>query len=133
MICIRTVYGGVHHTPLGRIFLFHARYLHSWKNSVGPQKVGFGNIPPRAFRIRIARYWHPLGCGAIELGKQPQGCVVVWFTPPYTVPCWQLLVQHGVYIGKTEKYIWFILRITIRKYFRLAHKRKLNYPGLYSK
>ena len=40
------------------------------------QKVGVGIISPKAFRRRIVRYWHPLGCRAIGLGKPPQGEVI---------------------------------------------------------
>ena len=67
-------YDGVHHTPLGRCF--HARYLHSSWTSAGAKNVGVGNISPRAFRRRIVRYWNPLGCRAIDLGKPPQGGVI---------------------------------------------------------
>ena len=64
---------------------FPARYLHSWDNSVGAKKVGAGNISPRAFRRRIVRSSHPLGCRAIELGKSPEEGVIMWHTPSYTV------------------------------------------------
>ena len=45
------------------------RHRHSW-NSAGAKKVGVGNISRRAWYI--VRYWHPLGCGAVELGQPPQ-------------------------------------------------------------
>ena len=54
------------HTPLGRFSMLDI-------STVGivsvPKKVGVGNVSPRAFRRRIVRYWHTLGCRAIELGK----------------------------------------------------------------
>ena len=56
--------------------IFHARYLHTWNHSVGANKVGVGKVSPRAFRRRIARYRHPLGCRAIELEKTPQGGMI---------------------------------------------------------
>ena len=62
-----TVYDGVYHPPPGR---FHGRYLHS-SDRVGAKKVGIGSISPRAFRRRVVRYWHPVGCRAIKLGKWP--------------------------------------------------------------
>ena len=31
-------------------------------DSVGAKKVGDVNFSPRAFRARIVRYWHSLGC-----------------------------------------------------------------------
>ena len=71
------------HTP-GSIF--HGRYLHTW-NSIGAEKVGVENLSRRAFRRRIVRYWHPLGCRAIELGKPLQGVLytveeeLVWVVP----------------------------------------------------
>ena len=57
--------------PLGRFF--RARYLHSW-NGVGAKT---GSALERSRRelsedLSIVRYWHPLGCPAIELGK-PRG------------------------------------------------------------
>ena len=68
------VYAGVlSHLPRP---IFHARYLHSWKCSVGANKVGVVNISPRAFRRRIVRFWYLPACGAIELGKTPQGGVI---------------------------------------------------------
>ena len=47
-------------------------------STVGKVSVARGSISLRAFRRRAdsVRYWHPLGCQAIELGKPPQGCVV---------------------------------------------------------
>ena len=35
-------------------------------------------MSPRSFSedFRIVRYWHPLGCPAIELEKSPQGGVI---------------------------------------------------------
>ena len=38
--------------------------------------MGVGNVSPRAFRIRTVRYWHPLGCRAIEHGTPLQGGVM---------------------------------------------------------
>ena len=54
---------------------FHGRYLHSRdiKTVSMPKKVGVRNSSPRDFRSRIVRYWHPLGCRAIELGKPAPG------------------------------------------------------------
>ena len=46
------------------------------EDSVGAKKIGVGNFSAGAFRRRIVRFWHPLGCRAIELGKQPQGGVI---------------------------------------------------------
>ena len=61
----------IYHTPLGRFSMLDI------STAVGivsvPKEIGVGNISPRAFRRRIVRYWHPLGCRAIELGKPPQG------------------------------------------------------------
>ena len=57
--------------------IFHARFFHSWC-STGAEKYGVAKISPRAFRRRIdsIRYWHPLGCRAIELANPPhQGSV----------------------------------------------------------
>ena len=80
-----TVYCVQYITPHPPGSIFYGRYVHSswnsWNswNSVGASKVGVGNIPLRAFRSRIARYWHcwhPLGCRAIELGRPPQGCLI---------------------------------------------------------
>ena len=57
--------------------IFHAQYLHSssW-NCADAKKVCVANNLARAFRRRVARYWHywhPLGCRVLELGKTPQG------------------------------------------------------------
>ena len=69
--------------------IFRGRYLHSW-DGAGAKKLGVGNISPSAFRKRIVRYWHPLGCRAIELGKPPpQGGVI------YTVVYKTLLHIQG--------------------------------------
>ena len=49
----------------------------SWNSRAGAEKVGGGNVSPRASRRRTVRYRHPLGCRAIELGKKrPQGGVI---------------------------------------------------------
>ena len=61
---------------------FHARYLHG-RNSADAEKVSIGNISPGASRRRIVRYWHPLGCRAIELGRPPQGGYDI-HAPSYT-------------------------------------------------
>ena len=47
--------------------MVYARYLHS-RISAGAKKVGAGHISPRAFRTHIVRFWHLLGCRAIEIG-----------------------------------------------------------------
>ena len=65
-------YDGVYHT---RRPIFHGRCLHG-VNNVGAKKVGVGSVSPTAFRRRIVPHWHPLGCGAIELGKPSQGCAI---------------------------------------------------------
>ena len=65
--------------------IFHARYLHSC-NSVGAEKVGVVNISWRAFRRRVVRYWHPLRCRAVELGKPPQECVIYTVLHGYLLP-----------------------------------------------
>ena len=71
-------------TPLGRFF--RGRYLQS-RNSAGATKLGVGNISPRGFRRHIVRHWHPLGCGAIELGKPPpQGGVITTVLRPTGLP-----------------------------------------------
>lgn len=79
------VYDVVYHNPPGPIF--HGWYIRSW-TSVGAKQVGVGNISPGAFRGRIARWWRPLGCRAIDLGKKtPQRGVVYTVVPlSYTVP-----------------------------------------------
>ena len=58
-----------------------------------PKKVGVGKISPSAFRRRIVREWHPLGCRAIELGKPPQEGVI--YTMSYTVArvLWEALIM----------------------------------------
>ena len=66
------------HTP-GPIFMVDI----STVGIVSAKTVGVGNISPRPWRKRIVRYWHPLGCRAIGLGKPPQGCVT--YTIGYTV------------------------------------------------
>ena len=38
-----------------------------------PKSSALESISPRAFRRRVVRCWHPLGCRAIELGKPPPG------------------------------------------------------------
>ena len=53
----------------------------------GDKKVGDGNISPTAFRRRIVRYWHPLGCRAIELEKPSYGGVM--YTVVYGYPITQ--------------------------------------------
>ena len=40
--------------------------------TAGAKTIGVKRISPRASRKKFGRYWHPLGCRAIELGKQPQ-------------------------------------------------------------
>ena len=55
--------------------IFHDRYLDS-RNSAYGEKLGVGNISPRALRRRIGRYWHLLGYREIEPGKPPQGIVI---------------------------------------------------------
>ena len=80
---------GVRHVPLGRFSTVDI-------STVGivsvPKNVGFGSISPKAFRRRMVRYWHPLGCRAIELEKPPKGGVI------YAVRrIWQL--TRGVYSG----------------------------------
>ena len=61
------------HTP-GRFSMLG--YLHGRNSATGAKKkVGVGNTLSRAIRRRIVRYWHPLGCRAMEPGKPPQGCV----------------------------------------------------------
>ena len=53
--------------------MFYARYLHSWIR-VGAIKESVGNISCReSFPKTHVRYWHPLGCRAIELEKPLQG------------------------------------------------------------
>ena len=47
--------------------------------SVPKKKVGDGNTLPRAFRRRIVRCWHPLGCRALEIGKTArEWCGLFW-------------------------------------------------------
>ena len=55
--------------------IFHAGYLYSW-NSGGAKEVVVENVSPGALRRRIIRYWHPLGCRALDLCKPPQGCEI---------------------------------------------------------
>ena len=73
--------GPIYHTRLGRFSMVDVI------STVGivpvPTKVGAGNISPRAFRRRTVRYWHPLGCRGIDLGKPPQGGVI--YCTQYTV------------------------------------------------
>ena len=56
----------VYHTPLCRLSMVDTS---SAAIVSVPKKVGVGNMP-RYFRRRNARYWRPLGCRAIELGKK---------------------------------------------------------------
>ena len=52
----------------------HGRYHHT-STIAGIKQINIGKISPRAFRRRIVRCWHPLGCRANELGKNaPGGC-----------------------------------------------------------
>ena len=63
--------------------IFHARYIHSW-NTGSSKKVGVRKILSRAFWRRIVRYWQPLGCRPVEVGKPPLGgvtCIVAYGTP----------------------------------------------------
>ena len=46
-----------------------------------PKMVGGGNVSPGAFRRRVVRYWHPLGCRAIELGRPPREGVMYTVVP----------------------------------------------------
>ena len=58
-VCRRSVYGSC--------FLFTTYYLNS--------------VSPGAFRRRVARCWHTLGCRAIELAKPPQEGVIYYVIP----------------------------------------------------
>ena len=62
----RTVlpYTTEHITPVPGL-VFHDRHLPSW-NSVDAKNVGVANISLRALWKRIVRYWHRLGCRAID-------------------------------------------------------------------
>ena len=78
-----TVYDdGVYHTTSGGRFFMIDISVDSW-SGVGAQTVGVvvGNVSPWAFWRRIVRYWHPLGCRAIEPRNPPQAGVM------YTVLC----------------------------------------------
>ena len=55
--------------------IFHGRNLHSW-NSTGANKAGARNVSLRAFRRRVVRHWHHVGCRAIHLGKSPKRGVI---------------------------------------------------------
>ena len=70
-----SIYDGVRHTRPWADFPW-SPYPHL---EYSPSVVG--NISRRAFRRRIVRYWHPLGCRAIELGKPPQGGVMHTVVP----------------------------------------------------
>ena len=74
------MYDGVYHPPLGRFSM------------VDISTVGIVSVPKRSalkssrrelseyvsFGIGsvLVRYWHPLGCRAVEFGKPPQRCVM---------------------------------------------------------
>ena len=59
-----TAYGCVHHSPPGWLSMLDVSEAN---------KAGVGKIYQGAFGRRIVRYWHPLGCRAIELGKAAPG------------------------------------------------------------
>ena len=71
--------------------MVYARYLHS-RISAGAKKVGAGHISPRAFRTHIVRFWHLLGCRAIEIGTPFPGGGVI-FTVEYDTMESTYLVQ----------------------------------------
>ena len=66
-----TWYDGVYHTPLG---LFSTLDI-STAGIVSVPKRSVVEISRRELPRRVVQYWHPLGCGAIELGKLLQGGV----------------------------------------------------------
>ena len=80
----------VYITPAPPGPIFQARYLHRSWNSAGAKKARVGIISPRAFRRRTVRDWHSLGCREIELGKPPQGGLVL-HTPSHTAPGMQVV------------------------------------------
>ena len=88
----------VTHTRLGRFSMVDISPLLLWLEQLEqleqcgvPTKVGVGMISPRELsEDRIVRYWHPLGYGAVHLGKPPRGGGVftnhrirycAWFIP----------------------------------------------------
>ena len=94
-----------------------------------PEIVGDGNILPRAFGRRIVRHWHPLGCGAIELEKMPQGgCDGVIYTIIVVVYGGSLDVPKP----SLRPVVWYVNeaccnRGTVQQRIFLAKKK--NLPG----
>ena len=98
--------------------IFHARCLDSWI-SAPDQKVSVGNISPGAFWRRGVRYWQPLGCGATELEKPPQGCVI--YTVVYSNwRSWkkqrELLLQLERGLNRNTC-IWYVEEWELKLYF----------------
>ena len=82
-------------TPLGHFsaldiftvgILRTTEYIHSVMST--PKRSALESRRELSENARIVRYWYPLGCRALELGKQPQGNVI------YTVVVYRYVVQY---------------------------------------
>ena len=74
------VYDGVRisHPPPSWADFFSMLDISTVRVVLVPEKSPLGNIPPRPFRIRVIRYWRPLGCRVVALGKPPQGWCMMY-------------------------------------------------------